>query len=50
LSGFQKGYDMGLVGCWPAGYFLAYDTLRLFKLDNLALLCCFFFGIIYVPI
>jgi hypothetical protein len=40
---------MGLGGCWLAGYYLAYDTPRLFKWDNLALLCCFFFGIIYVP-
>jgi hypothetical protein len=23
LSGFQMGYDMGLSGCGPAGYYLA---------------------------
>ncbi len=49
LSGFQMGYDMGLGGRSPAGYYLACDTPKLFKFDNLALLCCFFFGIIYMP-
>jgi hypothetical protein len=38
------GYDMGLGGCWPARYYLAKS--KLFKLDNLALLCSFF---TYVP-
>jgi len=42
------GYDLGLGGCWPAGYYPGYNTLRLFKLDNLAIVI-FFFGIIYVP-
>jgi hypothetical protein len=27
LSGFQMGYDVGLGGCWPAGYFLAYPKI-----------------------
>ncbi len=48
LSRFQMGYDMGLGGCWPAGFYQGYNTLRLFKLDNLAIVI-FFFGIIYVP-
>jgi hypothetical protein len=44
LSRFQMGYDIWV---WVAVGQLdtIYCTPRLFKLDNLALLCFFFFGI-----
>jgi hypothetical protein len=29
LSGCQMGYDIGLGGCWPAGYYLAYSKINL---------------------
>jgi hypothetical protein len=30
LSGFQLGYNLGLGGCWPAGYYLIYSRIIIY--------------------
>jgi hypothetical protein len=30
LSGFQMGYDLGLGGCWPAGFYLVYSDIIIY--------------------
>jgi hypothetical protein len=47
LPDFQMGYDMGLGGCWPAGYYLAYSKIIQIKSFGTGML--FFLCIIYIP-